>query len=59
MKNLTIIIPDYKSKYLDRVIEKVLLLEPEKIIISNFKTKFTSEIELKFKKNWNVSPECR
>ena len=54
MKNLTIIIPDYKSKYLDRVIEKVLLLEPEKIIISNFKTKFTSEIELKFKNHKNI-----
>ena len=27
MDDLTIIIPDYKSKYLDRVIEKILILE--------------------------------
>ena len=54
MKDLTVIIPDYKSQYLDRVIEAILPLEPDKIIISNFKTKFTTKIEEKFQDNENI-----
>ena len=54
MKDLTVIIPDYKSKHLDRVIQEILLLEPEKIIVSNFKTDFTSKIEEKFKIYKNI-----
>ncbi|MBD1142795.1 glycosyltransferase [Pelagibacterales bacterium SAG-MED35] len=54
MNDLTIIIPDYKSKYLDKVIEKILILEPNKIIISNYKTQFTSEIENKYQNYKNI-----
>ena len=54
VKSLGVIIPDYKSSFLEEVIKGALLLNPEKIIVSNFKTSYTSQIENKFKNLKNI-----
>ena len=54
VKSLGVIIPDYKSSFLEDVIKGALLLNPEKIIVSNFKTSYTSQIENKFKNHKNI-----
>ena len=54
IKSLGIIIPDYKSSFLEEVLKSALLLNPEKIVVSNFKTTYTSQIENKFKNHKNV-----
>ena len=42
---LTIIIPDYKSPFLKIIIENSLLLNPDKIVVSNYKTQLTEKIQ--------------
>ena len=49
LKSLGIIIPDYKSPFLEEVIKNALALNPEKIVVSNFKTPETLIIQDKFK----------
>lgn len=46
--DLSIVIPDYFSSFLDRTIESALKLNPSKIIIANFRTDFTERIQKKF-----------
>jgi MoaA/NifB/PqqE/SkfB family radical SAM enzyme len=47
-ESLGIIIPDYKSPFLEQVIKNALLLNPEKIVVSNFETPETLLIQNKF-----------
>ena len=47
-ESLGIIIPDYKSPFLEEVIKNALLLNPEKIVVSNFETPETLFIQNKF-----------
>jgi MoaA/NifB/PqqE/SkfB family radical SAM enzyme len=54
MSSLSIVIPDYKSPFLEEVIKNALLLNPEKIVISNFKSSYTSQIENSFKNNSKI-----
>ena len=49
MLNLSVVIPDYKSSFLDQTIESVLLINPDEIIISNFKTSYTESLEKNIK----------
>ena len=46
--SLGIIIPDYKSPFLEEVIQNSLLLSPEKIVVSNFKTSETVLLQNKY-----------
>ena len=48
-ESLGIIIPDYKSKFLEEVIKNALSLNPEKIVVSNFQTPQTDIIQNKFR----------
>ncbi len=54
MLNLSVVIPDYKSSFLDQTIESVLLINPDEIIISNFKTSYTESLEKKYKDNEKI-----
>ena len=54
IKSLGVIIPDYKSSFLEEVLKSALLLNPEKIVVSNFKTSYTTQIENKFKNHQNI-----
>ena len=54
MSDLSIIIPDYRSKHLEKVIEAALLLDAKKIIISNFKTTLTQTIQDNYKNNEKI-----
>ena len=53
-KSLTIIIPDYKSLFLKEVIDSAIKLNPEKIVISNYKTELTQKISEKYKEIKNI-----
>ena len=46
--SLGIVIPDYKSDFLEEVIKSALTLNPEKIVISNYETSATKKIQNKF-----------
>lgn len=52
--SLGIIIPDYKSPFLEEVIQNALSLNPEKIVISNYKTPETVLLQNKFSKIENI-----
>ena len=54
MKNLAIVIPDYKSKFLEKTIYSALSLGAEEIVVSNFKTPSTQMLEEKFKETKNI-----
>ena len=53
-KDITVIIPDYKSPFLKTVIKNSLLINPDKIIVSNFKTRQTEQIENEFNDYKNI-----
>ena len=48
MENLSVVIPDFKSKYLEKTIISSLLLGVEEIIISNYRTEYTDSLKKKF-----------
>ena len=52
--DLTIIIPDYKSPVLKEVIENSLLLKPNKIVVSNYKTLLTEKIQKEMISETNI-----
>tara|TARA_B110000971_G_C20034248_1_gene513267 strand:+ start:2376 stop:4463 length:2088 start_codon:yes stop_codon:yes gene_type:complete len=52
--SLSVIIPDYKSAFLEQVIDSALLLNPEKIVISNFKTQETVLLQNKYSHIKNI-----
>ena len=52
--SLGIIIPDYKSPFLEEVIQNSLLLSPEKIVVSNFKTSETVLLQNKYSHIKNI-----
>ena len=52
--SLGIIIPDYKSSFLEIVLQKALLLNPEKIVISNYKTQDTVLLQNKYSHIKNI-----
>ena len=52
--SLGIIIPDYKSPFLDDVIKNALSLSPEKIVVSNFKTPETVLLQNKYSRIENI-----
>ena len=54
MNSLSIVIPDYKSPFLEEIITNAISLNPEKIIVSNFQTSYTSKIESIFKNNEKI-----
>ncbi len=55
MSNLLgIIIPDYKSPFLEEVIQNALSLNPEKIVVSNFKTPETVLLQNKYSHVENI-----
>ena len=45
LSDLCVVIPDYKSSFLEKTIESALAINPKEIVISNFKTKHTSFLE--------------
>ena len=45
MNNLSIVIPDYKSKFLKKTILSALKLNPNKIVVANYLTDFTKKIQ--------------
>ncbi len=52
--SLGIIIPDYKSSFLEVVLQNALLLNPEKIVISNYKTQDTVLLQNKYSHIKNI-----
>ena len=48
MENLSIVIPDYKSPFLEKVIESSLNLNPHKIVVSNYQTENTKKLQEKY-----------
>ncbi len=52
--SLGIIIPDYKSSFLEIVLQNALLLNPEKIVVSNFKTQDTVLLQNKYSHIKNI-----
>ena len=48
MENLSIVIPDYKSPFLEKVIEFSLNLNPNKIVVSNYQTENTKKLQEKY-----------
>ena len=54
LSDLCVVIPDYKSSFLEKTIESALAINPKEIVISNFKTKHTSFLEEKYKNLKNV-----
>jgi len=49
MENLSVIIPDYKSEYLEESIKSAIGLGVKEIIVSNFLTEKTQKLEEKYK----------
>jgi hypothetical protein len=54
MKNLAIVIPDYKSKHLEKTIYSALTLGAGEIVVSNFKTPYTQILQEKLKDVDNI-----
>ena len=54
LSDLCVVIPDYKSSFLEKTIESALAINPKEIVISNFKTKHTSFLEEKYKNLKNI-----
>lgn len=54
MKELSVVIPDYKSLFLEKTIQSAISLNPSEIIVSNFKTDYTDSLKEKYSSQINI-----